>query len=88
MVVLADIFGHLFQHFMSTTLFGKMFVLVQTHATVGMLQYHYLWGMTTFVTQAVKIVSSINFMEMILSGMGKDVVSSTPAAPGTLLHGS
>ena len=27
-------------------------------------------------------------MEMILSGMVKDVVSLIPAAPGTFLHGS
>ena len=44
--------------------------------------------MTTFVTQAVKIMSSISSMEMILFGMEKGVVNSTPAAPGTLLHGS
>ena len=40
------------------------------------------------VTQAVKIMSSLSSMEMILSGTGKDVVSSTPVARGTLLLGS
>ena len=45
-------------------------------------------SMTTFVTQAVKTVSSSSSMETIHSGMGKDVVNSVPAAPGTLLHGS
>ena len=56
-----------------------MYAHVQTHATVNMLQYLHLWDMTTFVTQAVKTVSSSSSMETIHSGMGKDVVSSVPA---------
>ena len=52
--------------------------LVPTHAM----------HMTTSVIQAVKISNSPSSIQMILCGMGKDVVSTTHAVPGTLLHGS
>ena len=39
--------------------------------------------MTISVTQAVKIGGSPSSMEMILLGMVLDVVSTTPAVPGT-----
>ena len=35
-----------------------------------------------------QVQSILNSIQMILCGMGKDVVSTTHAAPGTLLHGS
>ena len=65
-----------------------MYVLVPTHVTLNMLQFLHLWDMATSVIQPVKITTSTSSIQMILCGMGKDVVSTTHAAPGTLLHGS
>ena len=75
------------QPFTSIILIQIVYVHVQTHVTIHLLQYLHLWEMTTSVIQAVKVQSSSSSMVMILSGMVKDVVHTALAAPGTILHG-
>ena len=44
--------------------------------------------MTTFVTQAVQQLSAAYSIQMIPSGMARDVGPAVPVAPSTLLRGS
>ena len=66
-----------------------MCVHVLTHVTLHHpLQFLLLWQTITSVTLGIQTVSSLPFLEMILSGMVLDVESTTPAVTGTHHHGS